>query len=207
MALTKEVRDKLSPTEVIDRLEKGNLRYANENNADPVGFKQMLEVTALGQYPCAIVLGCIDSRVPAELIFDQTIGDVFNVRVAGNVLSGDVLGSIEYACVAAGVRLIIVLGHTECGAVKGACDDIKLGNLTGLVEKIKPAVATIREQNNEFVMSNNSQLLEAVAKQNVFNVMKGVTEDSPVLAELIDKGDVKLIGAMYHVANGLVEFY
>ncbi|MBL4706267.1 MAG: carbonic anhydrase [Flavobacteriales bacterium] len=205
--LTKKERDKLSAGDVISRLKKGNLRYADLNNDDSDSFHKRLEETAQGQFPCAIVLGCIDSRVPAEIIFDQSIGDVFNVRVAGNVLSPDVLGSIEYACALSGVKLIVVLGHTECGAVKGACADVELGNLTGLLEKIKPAVKMVRAENHEFIISSESHFNEAVSKQNVFNVMENVYKESPVLAEKLRNREIEMVGAMYHVANGLVEFY
>jgi len=152
------------------------------------------------------VLGCIDSRVPIEIIIDQGIGDIFSIRVAGNVLNDDVIGSMEFACKVAGTKILVVLGHTRCGAVKGACDNVQLGKLTGLLEKIKPAVETIRKQDVDYGKSDNPEFLEAVAKQNVAHVIEAILEESEVLKKRARKGQIEIVGAMYHVERGKVEF-
>jgi len=168
-------------------------------------YEKQIDATAEGQFPCAVVLGCIDSRVPAEIIFGQGIGNIFNIRVAGNVLNDDVIGSMEFACKLAGAKLIVVLGHTRCGAVKGACDDIQLGKLTGLVNKIKPAVEAIRGQYADNG-NDNPEFLQAVARQNVVDVIEAILKESEVLAAMENKGQIEIVGAMYHVESGLVEF-
>jgi len=168
-------------------------------------YEKQINATAAGQFPCAVVLGCIDSRVPAEIIFGQGIGDIFNIRVAGNVLNDDVIGSMEFACKLAGAKLIVVLGHTRCGAVRGACDEVQLGKLTGLVNKIKPAVEAIRGQ-VDYGKSDNPEFLDEVARQNVVDVIEAILKGSKVLAEMESKEKIEIVGAMYHVESGLVEF-
>ncbi|MBN4049713.1 carbonic anhydrase [Bacteroidales bacterium AH-315-N07] len=204
--LTRKERDNLSPSDVLMRLKLGNFRFLGTKEKIVRNYRKQIEETASGQFPCAVVLGCIDSRVPAELIFDQGIGDIFNIRVAGNVLNDDVIGSMEFACKVSGVKLIVVLGHTRCGAVKGACEDTQLGKLTGLLDKIKPAVEAIREQNSYNGKSDNSDFLKAVTKQNVVHVMEAIQKESEVLQTMARKGLIEIVGAMYYVENGKVEF-
>jgi len=204
--LTKKERDNLSPSDVLRRLMLGNSRFKGMEKRMSKDYGKQIEETASGQFPCAVVLGCIDSRVSAEIIFDQGIGDIFSIRVAGNVLNDDVIGSMEFACKVAGTKLLVVLGHTRCGAVKGACDDAQLGKLTGLLEKIKPAVEAIREQDADYGKSDNPEFLEAVAKQNVAHVIEAILEESEVLKKMARKGQIEIIGAMYYVESGSVEF-
>jgi len=186
----------------------GNSRFFNgKKEGISRDYGKQIEETASGQFPCAVVLGCIDSRVPAEIVFDQGIGNIFSIRVAGNVLNDDVIGSMEYACKVAGAKLVVVLGHTLCGAVKGACDDVQLGKLTGLVDKIKPAVIkTIRDQEAYYRKSYNPELLEAVAKKNVSYVIEAIPEESEVLKKMVKNGQIEIIGAMYSVETGRVDF-
>ncbi len=166
---------------------------------------QQVNETAEGQYPFAFILSCIDSRTSAELIFDQGLGDIFSCRIAGNILNQDILGSMEFAC-NAGSKIIVVLGHTKCGAVKGACDDVKMGNLSALLTKVKPAMSaevSTKENRN----GNNPAFVASVARLNVELTLNQIPEQSPIIADLIAKGKVALIGAMYDVENGIVEFY
>lgn len=203
--LTKETRDALSPTEVIDVLRKGNERFQNNLKANRNLLQQVNE-TSEGQHPMAMVLSCIDSRTGAELIFDQGLGDIFSARIAGNVLNDDILGSMEFACKVAGAKAIVVLGHSKCGAVKGACDGVELGKLSGLLHKIQVAAtlerSVIGERN-----SSNSEFVEKVAAINVMLVKKQIVENSAVLAQMIDAGELALVGAMYDVDTGAVTFY
>ena len=195
----------LTPVKALDLLKEGNKRFVNNLKINRNLLQQVNE-TAEGQYPFAFILSCIDSRTSAELIFDQGLGDIFSCRIAGNVLNKDILGSMEFACCISGSKIIVVLGHTKCGAIKGACDDVKMENLSSLLEKVKPAidaeVATTNHRN-----SNNAAFVEKVAKLNVHHTLKQIPEQSTILAELIQKGQVALIGAMYNVGTGLVEFY
>jgi carbonic anhydrase len=203
--LTQQSRDALSPTEVIDVLRKGNERFQNNLKANRNLLQQVNE-TSDGQHPMAMVLSCIDSRTGAELIFDQGLGDIFSARIAGNVLNDDIIGSMEFACKVAGAKAIVVLGHSKCGAVKGACDGVELGKLSGLLHKIQAAIAlehTIAGDRS----SNNSEFVERVASINVMLVKKQIVETSPVLAQMIDAGDLALVGAMYDVDTGAVTFY
>ena len=203
--LTRELRDALTPTMAIDVLRKGNERFVNNLKSNRNLLQQVNE-TRDGQHPLAIVLSCIDSRTSAELIFDQGLGDIFSCRVAGNVLNEDILGSMEFACKAAGAKAIVVLGHSKCGAIKGACDSVKLGNLTSLLRKIEDAIAmetaTIGDRT-----SVNSEFVERVAKLNVMLVKGQVVQRSPVLAEMIERSEIALIGGMYDVESGAVEFF
>ena len=205
-SLTKKERDKLSPSDLLKRLMWGNFRFNLTKKRVNWDYTNQIEKTALGQFPFAVVLGCIDSRVPVEIIFDQGIGDIFSIRVAGNVLNDDVIGSMEFACKMAGTKLLVVLGHTRCGAVKGACDDVQLGRLTGLLEKIKPAVEAVREQDVDYGKSDNPEFIEAVAKQNVVHVIGAIQEESMVLKKMVTKGQIEIVGAMYYVESGRVEF-
>lgn len=203
--LTKEKRDALSPTMAIDVLKKGNERFVNNLKANRNLLEQVNDTSA-GQHPLAIILSCIDSRTSAELIFDQGLGDIFSCRIAGNVLNEDILGSMEFACKVAGSKVIVVLGHTKCGAVKGACDGVKMGNLTSLLSKIDDAIAletdTVTDRN-----ANNAVFVERVAELNVLLVKRQIMERSPVLADMIANDEIALIGGMYDVDTGAVDFY
>ncbi|MCA0376673.1 MAG: carbonic anhydrase [Gemmatimonadetes bacterium] len=203
--LTRESRDALSPAAVIDVLRKGNERFQNNLKANR-NLLQQVNDTSDGQHPMAIVLSCIDSRTSAELIFDQGLGDIFSVRVAGNVLNGDILGSMEFACKVAGAKAIVVLGHTRCGAVKGACDGVELGNLTGLLAKIRTAV-DLEQITSVDRTSKNSDFVERVAQLNVVHVEQEILDWSPLLAGMVRRGELGIVSAMYDVESGAVRFY
>lgn len=202
--LTKSVQASITPDKAIDILKAGNARFA-ANKPLRRNLKAQVQTTALGQFPFASVVGCIDSRAAPELVFDQGIGDLFVARVAGNTVNEDILGSLEYASKVAGSRVIVVLGHTSCGAIKGACDDVKLGNLTGLLDKLKPAVAaasTPGERN-----SHNHAFVGEVTELNVKQVMQKIRDQSPVLKALEDEGKIRIVGAMYDTSSGKVSWY
>jgi carbonic anhydrase len=199
------MRDALTPTAAIEVLKKGNERFVNNLKANRNLLQQVNE-TSEGQHPLAIILSCIDSRTSAELIFDQGLGDIFSCRIAGNVLNDDILGSMEFACKVAGAKAIVVLGHTKCGAVKGACDGVQLGNLTGLLEKIQVAIDMETETYADRT-SNNSVFVERVAELNVMLVKRQIMERSPLLAEMIENSELALVGGMYDVDSGAVTFY
>ena len=202
-SLTKEQRDSMTPSQVIDELKKGNERFrsAKMTARDYLAEKR---ASAAGQYPAAVVLGCLDSRVPAEIIFDTGIGDVFVGRVAGNVVNDDMLGSMEFACGVSGAKVVLVLGHTACGAVKGAIDDVVLGNLTGLLARIKPAIPATHFTGEK--SSKNAAYVDAVARTNVVLGLDEIRRRSPILADLEKKGTIKITGAMYTLSNGMVDF-
>lgn len=203
--LTREVRDALTPQQVIDVLRKGNERFVNNLKANRNLLQQVNE-TSDGQHPMAIVLSCIDSRTSAELIFDQGLGDIFSARIAGNILNDDILGSMEFACKAAGAKAIVVLGHSKCGAVKGACDGVRMGNLTTLLEKIEVAVALETETVGDR-SSKNAAFVERVAELNVLHVKKQIIERSAVLAEMVRNSEIAVVGGMYDIDSGAVDFY
>jgi carbonic anhydrase len=198
---TKEIQSKSSALEVLEILKEGNQRFVNQ---DPKSrnLLEQVNATSTGQFPLAVVISCIDSRVPTEMVFDQGIGDIFCVRVAGNVINQDVLGSVEFACKVAGVKLIVVMGHTSCGAVKGACNNVELGNLTGLLNKIKPAISIVA---NRGVAANDAGFVDEVALENVQVSLDTILNDSPVLKEMVDSHEVKCAKAMYSVQTGEVE--
>jgi carbonic anhydrase len=198
---TKEIQSKSSAQEVLEILKEGNQRFVNQ---DPKSrnLLEQVKTTSTGQFPLAVVISCIDSRVPTEMVFDQGIGDIFCVRVAGNVINQDVLGSVEFACKVAGVKLIVVMGHTSCGAVKGACNDVELGNLTGLLNKIKPAISIVA---NRGVTADDSRFVDEVALENVLISLDTILNDSPVIKEMVDSHEVKCAKAMYSVQTGEVE--
>ncbi|MBS1538809.1 MAG: carbonic anhydrase [Bacteroidetes bacterium] len=203
--LTKEIQDSITPEAAIEILKKGNERFVNNLKSNRNLLQQVNE-TSDAQHPFAVILSCIDSRTSAELIFDQGLGDVFSIRIAGNILNEDILGSMEFACKVAGAKAIAVLGHTKCGAVKGACDDVKMGNLTALLNKLKPAVEaeiTTKSDRN----STNSEFVEKVASLNVKQTMYHILEKSPILKEMIDNGEIAITGGMYDVETGVVDFY
>ena len=199
---TKETQAALSPKDAYHILVEGNKRFVQNVKAQRDLKSQVLE-TSQGQFPHAVILGCIDSRVPMELIFDQGVGDIFSVRVAGNIVNEDVLGSIEYSCKVAGSKIVVVLGHTKCGAVTAACKGVELGNITALLQKIKPAVDAVEKEGNEVT----SDYVENVAKLNVHFSIKQIREESPILAEMEKGGEIKIIGAIYSVSSGKVEFF
>jgi len=198
---TKEIQSKSSALEVLEILKEGNQRFVNQ---DPKSrnLLEQVNATSTGQFPLAVVISCIDSRVPTEMVFDQGIGDIFCVRVAGNVINQDVLGSVEFACKVAGVKLIVVMGHTSCGAVKGACNNVELGNLTGLLNKIKPAISIVA---NRGVAADDAGFVDEVALENVQLSLDTILNDSPVLKEMVDSHEVKCAKAMYSVQTGEVE--
>jgi len=202
-SLTKEQRDKMTPSQVIDELKKGNERFRTGKMVarDYLAEKQ---ASAAGQYPAAVVLGCLDSRVPAEIVFDTGIGDVFIGRVAGNVVNDDMLGSMEFACGVSGAKVVLVLGHTACGAVKGAIDDVVLGNLTGLLARIKPAIPATKFEGEK--SSKNASYVDAVARTNVLLGREEIRRRSPLLGDLEKKGTIQIAGAMYNLSTGMVEF-
>jgi carbonic anhydrase len=203
--LTKEMQAALTPQMAIDILKKGNERFVNNLKANRNLLQQVNE-TSDGQHPFAIILSCIDSRTSAELIFDQGLGDVFSVRIAGNVLNDDILGSMEFACKVAGAKAIVVLGHTKCGAVKGACDDVKMGNLTTLLEKLKPAIEA-EKTTKENRSAGNSTFVENVATLNVKLTMQLIHSKSTILDGMLKAGEIALVGGMYDVETGKVDFY
>ncbi len=197
---TKESQSAMTPARALDALKEGNKRFRAGTSVQK-NLLSKVKASAAGQYPFAVVLSCMDSRVPAEAVFDQSIGDLFSIRVAGNVVNPDNLGSLEYAAKVIGVKLIIVLGHTSCGAVKGAIDNVKLGNLTELVAKIQPAVAASGSGT-----SKDHAYVDKVGEQNVRLAMKEIREKSPVLKELLDSGAVRMVGGMYDLETGAVTF-
>jgi len=207
MATTKEQQIIMTPESAIQRLKDGNSRFTKNKNFSR-DLTSEVKQTSTGQNPYATVLHCIDSRVSAELIFDEGIGDVFSVRIAGNFENEDILGSMEFACKLAGTKVIVVLGHTACGAVKGACDDAKLGNLTALISKLKPAVEAVTEPADTSKRnSGNIDFVNSVAEKNVYMTIENIREKSPVLKEMEDNGEIKIIGAMYDIKDGSVTFY
>ena len=201
----KESQSTITPQIALDILKDGNKRFVSNLKLNRNLLQQVNE-TQDGQWPFAVVLSCIDSRTSAELIFDQGLGDVFSVRIAGNIVNEDILGSMEFACKVAGSKLIVVLGHTKCGAVKGACDYVEMGNLTALLSKIRPAVddeiVTKAERN-----SKNGEFVENVATINVRRTVNAVMERSHILHEMIENGEIGICGAMYNVESGVVDFY
>jgi carbonic anhydrase len=203
-ALTKEHRDKLTPDEIIALMKKGNERF-RIGKESPHDYLAQQKASAKGQYPAAVILSCIDSRAPAETIMDLGIGDTFNARVAGNVANDDILGSMEFACKVAGAKVVLVMGHTACGAIKGAIDNAQLGNLTGLLAKIRPAVEATEYQGER--SAKNYGFVDAVARKNVELTITEIRRRSAVLAELETSRAVKIVGAMYHLETGRVEFF
>lgn len=203
--LTREIQAAITPSMAIDLLKEGNKRFVNNLKINRNLLQQANE-TSDGQHPFAVILSCIDSRTSAELIFDQGLGDVFSVRIAGNIINEDILGSMEFGCKVAGSKIIVVLGHTKCGAVKGACDHVEMGNLTALLSKIRPAVddeKTVTLNRN----SKNDEFVEKVATINVKRTVKAIMERSPILKELIENGEIGIVGGTHDISTGLVTFY
>lgn len=205
-AQTKASQDAISPAKALKLLKEGNQRFTSKKQVER-DLTLQVEQTSTGQFPFATVLSCIDSRVPAELIFDQGIGDIFSVRIAGNFVNSDILGSMEFASKLAGTKLILVLGHTACGAVKGACDHAELGNLTGMLDNIAPAVDAITEPTDaEKRTSANIDFVNAVGTKNVELTIDRIHEESPVLAEMEQAGEIQIVGGIYDIATGKVNF-
>ncbi|MCX7073562.1 MAG: carbonic anhydrase family protein [Methylococcales bacterium] len=203
--LTKELQAAITSEMALSLLKEGNNRFIN-NLKQNRNLLQQANETSDGQHPFAIILSCIDSRTSAELIFDQGLGDIFSVRIAGNIINEDILGSMEFACKVAGAKIIVVLGHTKCGAIKGACDHVEMGNLTALLSKIQPAVydeKTELENRN----SSNSDFVEKVAVINVKKSVHAIVERSPILKEMLTNGEIKIVGGVHEISTGEVIFF
>ncbi len=202
--LTKEMQSSISPSMALELLKEGNRRFVNNLKINRNLLQQANE-TSDGQHPFAVILSCIDSRTSAELIFDQGLGDIFSIRIAGNIMNEDILGSMEFGCKIAGAKIIIVLGHTKCGAIKGACDNVEMGNLTALVNKIKPAVdaekTTLEDRH-----SGNSNFVENVASLNVQKTMNRITTESNILRELVAENKIEIVGGIHDITTGQVIF-
>lgn len=195
----------MTPEKALAFLKEGNQRFQNNLKANRNLLEQVNE-TKEGQWPFAVILSCIDSRVSAELVFDQGLGDIFSVRIAGNFVNEDILGSMEFACKIAGSKLVVVLGHSKCGAIKGVCDNVTMGNLTALMSKLKPAVEAVKEPKDNR-NSGNAEFVENVAEMNVRMTMKNVKERSSILKDMLDRGQIGIVGGMYDVENGVVTFF
>lgn len=203
--LTKEMQNAITPAMALEILKKGNDRFVNNLKANRNLLQQANE-TSDGQHPFAVILSCIDSRTSAELIFDQGLGDVFSVRIAGNIINEDILGSMEFGCKVAGAKIIVVLGHTKCGAVRGACDHVEMGNLTALLSKIQPAVYDEKTITGDRSSANND-FVEKVATINVKRTVHAIMERSPILKEMIEKGEIGIVGGTHDITTGAVLFY
>jgi carbonic anhydrase len=206
-AHTRETQATMTPEKALQYLKEGNQRFQNNLKANRNLLEQVND-TSEGQFPFATILSCIDSRVSAELVFDQGLGDIFSVRIAGNFINEDILGSMEFACKLAGTKLLVVLGHTSCGAVKGACDHARLGNLTKLINKIEPAVEAVKEPTDSKLRnSSNLAFVDEVAAKNVHMAIENIYKDSPILAEMEKNNEIMIVGAMYDISSGEVKFY
>ncbi|PHR13805.1 MAG: carbonic anhydrase [Aequorivita sp.] len=206
-AHTRETQATMTPEKSLQYLKEGNERFQNNLKANRNLLEQVND-TSDGQFPFATILSCIDSRVSAELVFDQGLGDIFSVRIAGNFINEDILGSMEFACKLAGTKLLVVLGHTSCGAVKGACDDAKMGNLTSMLAKIKPAVEAVKIPEDQSLRnSKNLEFVDAVSEKNVKLAIDKIRSLSPILKEMEDKNEIDIVGAMYDINSGAVTFF
>ncbi|HTL77541.1 MAG TPA: carbonic anhydrase family protein [Casimicrobiaceae bacterium] len=203
-SLSKAQRDKMTPDQILALMKKGNKRFASGQRQDHNYLRQQRE-SAKGQYPAAVLLSCIDSRAPAETIMDLRIGDVFNSRIAGNISNPDILGSMEFACKVMGAKVVLVMGHTSCGAIKGAIDNAELGNLTALLAKIKPAVEATQYAGER--SAKNYAFVDMVARKNVELTMAAIRRDSPVLAGMESSGAIKIAGSMYNLETGVIDFF
>ena len=201
---TKESQERLTPDEIKQILIEGNQRFIEQNQEEHYFLEQVKITSSNGQFPHTAILGCVDSRAPAEQIFDQGIGDLFNTRIAGNIVDEDVLGSLEFSCKLAGAKLIVVFGHTSCGAVTAACKGQKIGHVTALLEKIQPAVNRVKSTVSDIT---SSEAINMASKENVFNSIREIRERSAILREMEENGKIKIVGAMYHIDSGKVEFY
>ncbi|XOL40668.1 hypothetical protein KCTC32420_01044 [Aequorivita nionensis] len=206
-AHTFETQATMTPEKALQYLKEGNIRFQNNLKANRNLLEQVND-TSDGQFPFATILSCIDSRVSAELVFDQGLGDIFSVRIAGNFINEDILGSLEFACKLAGSKIVLVLGHTACGAIKGACDDAKMGNLTTMISKIKPAVKAVEEPKDESLRNSvNSEFVDAVSEKNVHLAIANIRSLSPILKEMEDNGEIQIHGGMYDINTGAVNFF
>lgn len=198
------IKNKITPSLAFEQLKEGNKRFVNGKTLSRDFLKQVKE-TSKGQSPFATILSCMDSRTPSEIIFDQGLGDIFNIRIAGNIVNDDIIGSLEFGSAVVGTKLILVMGHTDCGAIKGAIDDVKLGKLTGLLERIKPVVDTAKTggERNSF----NKTFVELVSKENVLMAINSIRSSSPAIKKLEDGGELILTGGMYNTSSGKVEFF
>ena len=203
--LTKEMQSAITPSVALEILKEGNKRFVSNLKINRNLLQQANE-TSDGQHPFAVILSCIDSRTSAELIFDQGLGDVFSVRIAGNIVNEDILGSMKFGCKVAGAKIIVVLGHTKCGAIKGACDNVELGNLTSLISKIKPAVdqETVTSNNRT---SSNASFVENVAELNVSLSVKNILLKSPIIAEMVKNDQIGIVGGVHDISTGEVKFF
>lgn len=204
--LTAEQQARLSPSQVLDSLKAGNKEFVSDRLTIR-NTSSRVRQAALGQYPKAVILSCLDSRVPVEDVFHRGIGDIFVARVAGNVVNSDILGSLEYACKVSGSKLILVLGHEYCGAITSAIKDVKLGNITGLLEKIQPAVALASETFTGEKSYSNPEFVEAVCYHNVQEGINEIRRNSPILKEMEEKGEIMIVGAIYDMETGIVDFF
>lgn len=203
--LTKAMQDDITPVMALQLLKDGNKRFMENLRANRNLLEQVNE-TSDGQHPFAVILSCMDSRTSAELIFDQGLGDVFSVRVAGNIINEDILGSMEFGCKVAGAKMIVVLGHTKCGAIKGACDHVEMGNLTALLSKIRPAVDD-EESVTENRTSRNKEFVDKVTIINVTRTIRAILERSPILKTMVENGEIGIAGGLHKLSSGKVEFF
>jgi carbonic anhydrase len=201
--ITKEQQAALTPDGVIQSFKEGNQRFVNNELTARNKSKQIAK-SAGGQYPEAVILSCLDSRVPVEKVFDRGIGDLFVARVAGNFVNEDILGSMEFGCKVSGAKVIMVMGHHSCGAINAAIDDVKLGNITAMLEKIKPAVGLVDYDGDR--TSSNTEFVAMACESNVKNTINNIRENSPILKEMEDNGEIKIVGAVYNVENGSVDW-
>jgi carbonic anhydrase len=204
VTLTKKMRNSLTPENALQMLKDGNHRFVTNLKMNR-NLLQQVNDTSDEQYPFALILSCIDSRTSAELIFDQGLGDIFSCRIAGNILNEDILGSMEFACKVAGAKLIMVLGHSECGAIKGACNHVKMGNLTGLLKKIRVVVKEFSKDKR--VNQQSSDFIDLISKENVKNVLKNIPKKSKIIRDLVKNKKIIIVGAMYDISSGIVDFY
>lgn len=204
VTLTKEMRNSLTPENALQMLKDGNHRFVTNLKRNH-NLLQQVNDTSDEQYPFALILSCIDSRTSAELIFDQGLGDIFSCRIAGNILNEDILGSMEFACKVAGAKLIMVLGHSECGAIKGACNNVKMGNLTGLLKKIRVVVKEFSKDKQ--VNQQSTDFIDLISKENVKNVLKNIPKKSKIIHDLVKSKKIIIVGAMYDISSGKVDFY
>jgi carbonic anhydrase len=202
---TAETQASTTPEKALQILKEGNQRFVNNLKAHRNLLEQVNE-TREGQWPFAVILSCIDSRTSAELIFDQGLGDIFSIRIAGNIVNTDIIGSLEFACKVAGSKLIVVMGHSKCGAIKGACDHVEMGNLTELLSKVQPAIYQ-ETKTKENRTSKNAEFVENVSALNVRRSVKTIIDRSYILEQMIEKDEIAIIGAMHNLETGEVEFY
>lgn len=204
--LTKAMQEAITPAVALELLKEGNKRFINNRRANRNLLQQANE-TSDGQYPFAVILSCIDSRTSVELIFDQGLGDVFSIRIAGTIINEDILGSMEFACKISGSKIIVVLGHTKCGAIKGACAHVEMGNLTALLTKIQSAVTAEKTVTGEDRSSSNDEFLEKVTAIHVRRTVNDIMERSPILKEMIEEGQCGIVGGNHDISTGRVNFY